>query len=136
MGTENVENGLPKRCSVLSEMDELVATSETNRLRTASQVFDGILQALLPLPLLGVEVGCRMRSRGVSLRRGRLFHCPSTLVRYQGLQHEHDTGNSDTQQLQDLSGTGQLGDLRDDVKTTQLQRLENRQQDDQKDGND
>ena len=70
MGAENVQDGLTPPFSIFRQMEQFISPTQTYRVRCVSQVLNGIFQALLPLPLLGVLVGFRLFLRRlVCLRR-------------------------------------------------------------------
>ena len=81
MGAENVEHGLAQFFGVFRQMKEFVGTAQTHGVRWVAQVLDGVLQALLSLPLLGVLVGLGLLFRGLGLR----LRCIS--LRFRGILH-------------------------------------------------
>ena len=65
MSAENVEHHSAPLFvfRVFYQMEEFVGSAYTHRVRFMPQVFNGIFQALLPLPLLGFRYSIGLRSR-------------------------------------------------------------------------
>ena len=59
------------------------------------QVFNGVFQAILPLPLLSFQYSIGLRFRGILHRLG-------AFVGHQGLQGDQDAAHADSQKFQSL----------------------------------
>lgn len=83
-------------------MEEFVGTAQTHGVGLMSQVFNGVFQAFLPLPLFGILIGFCLLFSGFGLRVRGFFHCLGTCMRSQGLQGEQDAAHADSQEFQRL----------------------------------
>ena len=102
MGTENIQDCLPYRIvapRVLRQVEEFVGAAQTHGFRLAPQVFNGVLQALLPQPMFSVFVGSCLCFRG-------LLHRVRPPVGDYSLQYEDKAADTDSQVFQDFAFLG------------------------------
>ena len=57
VAAEDVEHGSAELFCITRQVEEFVGTAQAHGVRLMPQVLNGIFQAFLPLPLLGVPVG-------------------------------------------------------------------------------
>ena len=85
VGTENIQDGLTQVFGILRQMKKLVGTTQTHGVGLMPQVFNGVFQAFLPLPLFGILIGFCLLFGSFGLRVRGFFHCLGACMRSQGL---------------------------------------------------
>ena len=107
MGAEDVQHRLAQVFGILRQMEELVGSAQAHGIRSVAQMLDGVLQPLLPPPVLRALVGFRLRRcrpglrlRRPSLRLRRILQRHGALVRDHGPDGQQHAAHGDAEKLQ------------------------------------